>query len=81
MLTQEEKQRRQKEIRLSSITNTNAIQHFTPTEKMLKALILKNEGLTFTEIGARMGITREGARQLCVACTMKIHWLTQLINE
>lgn len=62
-------------------TNIKALEHFNITEKMLKALILRNEGLTFEEIGAHMGISQQGARRLFVSGKTKIHWLKKLINE
>lgn len=70
-----------KEKELVSKINVKALEHFNITEKMLKALILRKEGLTFEEIGARMGISQQGARRLFVAGKTKIHWLKKLINE
>ncbi|MBO7212544.1 MAG: hypothetical protein J6V44_16300 [Methanobrevibacter sp.] len=70
-----------KEREFVSKTNIKALQHFNITERMLKALILRKEGLTFEEIGARMGISQQGARRLFVSGKTKIHWLKKLINE
>ena len=81
MLSKTELENRIREENLIKKTNIKRIEHFTLSERMLVVLILKSEGLTFEEIGSRLGCSGAAVRQSYVAATHKIGWLNKLITN
>ena len=81
MATLQQKEEKRRENDLKKATNSLQLRRYAISNKMLIALILKKEGLSLSEIGTRMEVTPERARQLIVAAKAKIGWLAKLKEE
>ena len=80
-LSREERKKAIREMELRQAISSESIKHYSLTPRMMQVVILRSEGLTFKQIGERLGCSVSAARQSFVAAKSKVNWVTKLINK